>query len=732
MATPRGRRRTSDESPSETLARQQAAYARHAAQALQRIRSMSQAGRDIGDLPPIANRQRRVDSVYDFRRFCDSYFPHAFTLPWSDDHLRIIRKIQQAIVEGGLFAMAMPRGSGKTTLCEVACLFALLHGHREFVCLIGASETHAAEMLQSLRTELDTNDLLLADFPEVCYPIRMLEGIHNRARGQLYHGERTRIEFNAQEMVLPTIKPRGWQEDQSTCQFTRHNGYSLSSGSVIRVAGITGRIRGMKHKRADGRSIRPSLVLIDDPQTDEVARSQTQVAARERVLVGAVLGLAGPGTRISGIMPCTVIRPGDLADRILDQEKHPEWNGERTKLVYSFPANQELWKRYAEIRADSMRAGNNGREATEFYAANRAAMDAGAVVAWPARFNPDELSAVQHAMNLLIDRGEHAFYAEYQNEPLQDVDQPDLELEEDDILTRLNRRRRYEVPQAATHLTAFIDVHASLHYYMVCAWEPDCTAYIIDYGTYPEQPIGQFTLESAPVKLADRHARMGNDALVYAGLQALVQMLMGREWRREDGVGLTFDRILIDANWGPCTDLVYRFVSESGHASVIVPSHGKYVGAASRSFSEYQRRPGEIVGNNWRMPVGQNKRAVRHVVFDTNFWKTFAWNRLTTAPGDPGSLTIFGQSPSAHRLLAQHLVSEYRVSVEARGRRLDEWKRRPEYPDNHWWDCLVGCSVAASMVGASLATRKPANAPAQSNDKPKRMSYAEFIASRKG
>ena len=31
-----------------------------------------------------------------------------------------------------------------------------------------------------------------------------------------------------------------------------------ASGAIIKVAGITGRIRGMKYKRADGRSVRPS------------------------------------------------------------------------------------------------------------------------------------------------------------------------------------------------------------------------------------------------------------------------------------------------------------------------------------------------------------------------------------------------------------------------------------------------------------------------------------------
>lgn len=103
------------------------------------------------------------------------------------------------------------------------------------------------------------------------------------------------------------------------------------TGAIIKVAGITGRIRGMKYKRADGRAVRPSLVILDDPQTDESARSASQCAERERILAGAVLGLARPGRKISGIMPCTVIRPDDIADRILNRDKHPQWQGESLK-----------------------------------------------------------------------------------------------------------------------------------------------------------------------------------------------------------------------------------------------------------------------------------------------------------------------------------------------------------------------------------------------------------------
>src|SRR6266481_9950802 len=81
-------------------------------------------------------------------------------------------------------------------------------------------------------------------------------------------------------------------------------------------------------------------------QTDESARSPSQCETRERILAGAVLGMAGPGNKIAGIMPCTVIAAGDMADRILDREKHPDWNGTRTKMVYAFPKAEKLWEEY--------------------------------------------------------------------------------------------------------------------------------------------------------------------------------------------------------------------------------------------------------------------------------------------------------------------------------------------------------------------------------------------------
>ena len=653
------------------------------ADAARRSSERSLEGRDIGELPAVENQERKESCRNDFKLFCETYFPEVYQLKWSDDHLRAIAKIQKSVLEGGLFALAMSRGSGKSSLTETAAIWAMLYGHREFVVLVGASESAALEMLDSIKTEFEVNEHIAADFPEVSYPIAKLEGIANRCAGQLYKGERTRITWTANEIVLPTIAG------------------AASSGVIVRVAGITGRIRGMKYKKPDGRTIRPEFVVIDDPQTSESADSVEQTRKRVRVLAGDILGLAGPGKKIAGIMPCTVIRPGDMAEQILDKTKHPEWNGERCKMIYQFPRNDELWERYADLRADELRECGTFERATEFYREHRAEMDEGAVVSWPDRYNYDEISAIQHAMNLKL-TDEAAFWAEYQNEPLPEDLGTDEQLTVDGIVNKLNGHAQRTVPVSANHVTMLIDVQKTMLFYVVCAWDDDFTGYVIDYGAWPDQRRRYFTLGEANPTLQAKFPRSGLEGCLYGGLKALTEDYLSREFTRDDGAAMRIEKCLVDANWGQSTDVVYQFCRESAFANVIIPSHGKYIGASSKPMSEYKKAVGDRVGHNWRMPNIRGKRAVRHVVFDTNYWKSFVASRLLESMGDRGSLSLWGRSSEAHMLFAEHLTAEYRVKTEGRGRRVEEWKMRPEGADNHWWDGLVGCAVAASMTGCVL------------------------------
>ena len=649
----------------------------------------SLAGRDIGQLPEVVNPNRKAACERNFQLFCESYFPETYSLAWSPDHLKVIEKIETAVLRGGLFALALPRGSGKTTITESAALWSMLYGHREFVVLIGATESAALELLDSLKTELEVNERLAEDFPEVCYPVAQLEGIANRCAGQLYKGERTRITWTSNEIVLPTVEG------------------SRASGIIVRVAGITGRIRGMKFKRSDGRSVRPSLVIIDDPQTSESAGSLEQTRKRVRVLAGDILGLAGPGQKISGIMPCTIIRPGDMADIILNRNTHPDWNGEKTRMVYRFPTNMKLWEEYAEIRAEALRTEGNFQKATEFYLANREAMDAGAEVSWEARFNHDEVSALQHAMNLKF-QDEAAFMSEYQNAPLPDDTADDSLLSVDEICAKINGLARRRVPLKCDRLTMFVDVQKALLFYVVIAWAEDFTGAVIDYGSWPDQHRHEYSLADANPSIQTLFPKAGFEGALYAALSALADECLGREWEREDGAVLKIERALVDANWGQSTDVVYQFCRQSSHAGVILPSHGRYVGASSKPMTEYRKQQGDRLGFNWMIPNVAGKRAIRHVIYDTNYWKSFIHARLAVPVGDKGALTLYGRIPGAHQLFAEHLTAEYRVKTQGRGRTVDEWKLKPQSHDNHFLDCVAGCAVCGSMLGASLPETLPA------------------------
>jgi phage terminase large subunit GpA-like protein len=278
------------------------------------------------------------------------------------------------------------------------------------------------------------------------------------------------------------------------------------------------------------------------------------------------------------------------------------------------------------------------------------------------------------------------------------------------------------VPIDASRLTAFIDVQGSLLFWTACAWTDDFTGYVVGYGAWPDQQRPYFTLREARETLVTATKIGSLEGSIYAALDRLTKEILGREWKREDGAALRIERCLIDANWGSSTDVVYQFCRQSGFSGVVMPSHGRFVGASSPAFDQYRRKPGERIGHNWRIPNVRGTRAVRHLVYDTNFWKSFVHARLAAPMGEKGCLSLYGDKPGPHRLYADHLTAEYPVKTEAKGRVVDEWKVRSARPDNHWFDCTVGCAVGASLQGCALAGVTQAVVPL----KPKRVSFAEM------
>ena len=646
---------------------------------------MQSAGRrEIGAIPPVAEPERRRECEQNLQLALETYYPDVFGLGWSDQHLEVIDALNQTLRFGGLFAFAMPRGSGKTSLSIHAGQLAMLYGWRSFLVLLGAAAEPAYEMLDIFKVQLETNDLLLEDFPEVCYSIRELEGISQRALGQTSGGAKTAMQWSGRKkIVLPTTyhrgKPRG--------------------GGVVQALGLLGRVRGLLHQTISGKTIRPDAFLGDDLQTDQSAKKVEQVERRETVLNGAVRGLAGPGKRIAGLCTVTIVRKGDLADRLTDRKLNPHYQGRVFSLVERWPEHSQLWDKYAELREVDLLQGKTLLPgATQFYRDNRALMDTGAIVPWADRREPQELSALQNAYNLKLDNPT-TFDAEYQNNP--QVSNTSIGLvrcpTSDEIVGRVGGYERLELPQAASHLYTAIDVQQDVLFWLQVAMSVDFTGWIIDYGAYPEQPLGTYwTLSELQVSLRQHTGLADVQGAWFAGLNTLLKQLYEREYQRDDGALLSIDKTMIDANYGDSSKSVYAVCRQSPYRPV--PFHGKGITAKQQPLAMRKSKPGERAGEEWFLANPRGTKTPRHVVADTNLVKTMLARRFMVPLGVGGAWSLYQAPVAAHRMLADQLCAEYPIETEGRGRKLLEWSLLPGR-DNHYLDCSVMVAVLALMSG---------------------------------
>ena len=663
---------------------------------VERRRETSRKGSDIGEIPPVLDAARRESCRLDLAAFLQVYFPMSTGLsPFSADHVRVIARIQDCILRGGRFTNAVYRGFAKSTISENSLLWGVLYGHRRFGAIFAGEGGLAEKAISSIKLELAENDLLAEDFPEVCHAVRALEGKPQRCLSQTCGGEKTYIGWAADRVVFPAIDG------------------SVASGAIIMAKGLTGSILGLRHKAADGKQLRPDFVIVDDPQTRESAASPMQCTKRLEILQKSVVKLAGHTKQIAVVVNATVIQQEDMVDQLLDQRKFPAWQGERIPMVRAWSTHHEdLWLgRYREIRntfatdkvGDQARA---HREANEFYAANRAAMDDGCLVSWASCYDPDaEQSAIQHAYNALIDDGPDVFASEFQQQPLANQAQQTA-LTQDEVRGRAVEVPRWIVPRGIDTLTAFVDVQEAVLYWMVVGWGHQLRGHVVAYGTYPEQTAKYYTLRDVKKTLVKVAGGASLEAAIAAGLEAVAADLLDREFAREsDDAVLRVGQLLIDANWARSTGVVRDFARRSKWGPRVLPAHGRFVGASSSMLTDRKPDKGERVGSNWRTStIGKQ----RHVLFDTNAWKSLVAARCKLPPPDTQSLTVHA---GTHEMLSEQWSAEYPVRVEARGRTVDEWRLIPGR-DNHWWDCVVGAAVAASFIGISAvgAESKPAAA----------------------
>lgn len=600
---------------------------------------------EIGELPKTKDPERRERCSASLLEFCNAYFKDLFYLDFSEVHLKLIDSIQDTILKGNLKAIALPRGSGKTTISQVAIIWALANGHRSFVALIASEATRAQQLLADIRVLIETSEVFCEDYPEIVIPLRKLENIAIKAKTQTYQGVLTRITVNANTLVLPTIEG------------------SKSSGSRIFATGLTSsNLRGAGAVTASGKKIRPDFCLIDDPSTFESAKSSEQNDTRERIIQSDILGMSGAGKKLATLITCTVIAEDDLAMRLLDHSKNPDFNGLRISLMPKFPENLDLWRQYRQIMLESK------GEANAFYVEHREEMDKGAEVTWESRFNSDELSAVQNAMNLYF-HDEASFRTEYQNEPAISKDEM-LRLTAQQI--KLCRVDSDEEEPWVRFRTAAIDVHKDLLYWSVWGWNESFRGQLLASGSYPEQPRAIFNHSDATRLLN------GDNVSLQNAIMTLVDKLRN-----------TYDVDLIGADVGYQTTVVQEALRASGKH--VYGMRGVYQGArTTRLMSDYKATKNLKLGNHWNLSLRDGNKTM---YVDVNFWKTYLHQRIADKD------LVLNATDGELTQLTNHLRSETAILVSTASTSCYEWSCK-KGSDNHLLDTIVYNFALASAGGA--------------------------------
>ena len=679
---PRKRRAAAPRSADEVRDRATAAYERLKAQAAARSKQVSNSARDIGDIPPVGDPVLREACEADLRTFLERCFPQAFRLGWCDDHLVLIEELQRVIERGGFRAVGMPRGTGKSTIIMRAMIWAIVRRLHPFSMIAAANAGKAEKLLRDIVTEWSHNPMLYDLWPEVAYPIRKLEGISNRAKGQLYRGQNTNIQISTKTAVFATL-----------------DGFP-GTGAIVTASGLMEAVRGALHTLPDGRVIRPSMLLCDDFQTRESALSAIQCHGRTEVIQNDLVGMRGPDTPFCALVTCTVIRSDDAADRLLNREINPDWCGIRRAFIRKMPddAAMQLWSQYGDIRAASLREHGDIRDATRFYRDHKAAMDSGSEVAWPARYSASsgEISALQHGMEWYY-RSRSGFFSELQNEPQKDENESRTWLTAQDIAdSRRVKLPRGVAPKGYHKLIAMVDVQQTLLYYTVAAAREDGSLHVMRYGTFPEQEDPYFTLKEARRKLSHKYPQAGDMAALSQGITEFCEWLFAQDWRSEDGGHMAPELVAFDARWK--TDLVKSALSRSNHRQQLLAYMGQSYRAADKPISERKYDPGSRVGLGWVIVKRKQAGDIRNCLSDVNYWKTAFHDQMAVRIGHAGAITLYD---GMHRLYSEHLTSEYATQTEGRGRTVMEWRLRVG-AENHWLDSSVGCLVLASVLGCNV------------------------------
>jgi Phage terminase large subunit (GpA) len=655
-----------------------AAGVAHGEDMLARQNARTALTQEIGPLPAIKDPARRARCKYDLRATCVTYFPESVYMGFAPYQEAMIDRFESIILEGGKGGAAVRRGGLKSTLARIATVWAVVNGHRKFPVLVGATDDKSNEHRDNVFSLIMSSPRLIEDFPELVPLILKRRNPKKQLRldGKL-------VEVMAKDergcILFPKI-------DGADCSEARIAPYSLMASDVS----------GLNFVDSTGRTIRPDLLIFDDVQTPQSAKSFVQTNERENAITTTFIGLAGLAATIAAVMVCTARQHDDLTMRFSDRNRHPDWDVKRYGVLESVPNNKELWSIYEAKLREGDSPEDGFARATAFYLEHREAMDEGGRVAWERDKEAKYVSALQWAMTIRAIQPEY-FACELQQEGVR-PEGTAAQLVAEQLAKRLSGVPRGIVPSAASYLTAFIDSGDHVLWWAVVAWQKDLTGWVVDYGTWPDQGRAMFYKQDLFKTIEHSFPGISWEEAFVRAHNALEAQLV-KPWPMENGATRQIDLILKDWSDGDHTKLIRGQVGASPHRSILRPSKG------------FAPRPGKKSVHLWGDPkktrhtfnhwVEHRDEQPYHVQFDSNRWKRQLVNRLQTAPGAPSALLLPGTREQDLALLTEHLTAETQKTIIYDGNPGTTFEPIPGR-DNDWFDCIVGNTVAASMLGAAL------------------------------
>lgn len=299
-----------------------------------------------------------MDTLEWGRTFIPQYYTHA---P-SKMHKWLAKQFATFDERGKRVSAIGPRGNAKSVIGNTTLILQRALEGRESVIIISSDTvTQAREHLRTIKDELESNELIRKQYPNAS------------GTGPI------------------------WQE-----------GYiQMANGTIIRAVGTQTNIRGMRRKQ-----VRPSLIVVDDPENDEHISSTPMREKSRRWFARTLMSMGNRQTNFVALG--TALHREGLINHIC---RLPGWRTLRVdgkpspfKSILRWPDDMALWEEWENIYYD-VDDPKHLMKAKKFYLDRREQMRKGAVVLWP------EYESLLSLMKLRAQIGHQAFESEKQGNP---------------------------------------------------------------------------------------------------------------------------------------------------------------------------------------------------------------------------------------------------------------------------------------------------------------------------